>query len=139
MHDNDMGEDERYWRSNLAVCLLGSFTTIVAMTLLLPFLPIYVEQLAILRNGPAVLVCVTDPGTISVTDAYLRDESGLTAAEARVARLLVDGKTLRHAAAELDVSYSTVRNQLMRIFEKTGATRQAELVAMLLRRQTAAD
>jgi len=38
---------ERYWRQNLAVCLLGSFTTIVAMTLLLPFLPIYVEQLGV--------------------------------------------------------------------------------------------
>ncbi|HTZ00698.1 MAG TPA: MFS transporter [Xanthobacteraceae bacterium] len=42
-----MDEDERYWRSNLAVCLIGSFTTIVAMTLLLPFLPIYVEQLGV--------------------------------------------------------------------------------------------
>lgn len=34
-----------YWRQNLLVCLLGSFTTIVAMTLILPFLPIYIEQL----------------------------------------------------------------------------------------------
>lgn len=34
-----------YWRRNLVVCLLGSFTTIVAMTLLLPFLPLYVEEL----------------------------------------------------------------------------------------------
>ena len=34
-----------HWRRNLVVCLLGSFTTIVAMTLLLPFLPLYVEQL----------------------------------------------------------------------------------------------
>jgi DHA1 family multidrug resistance protein-like MFS transporter len=37
----------RHWRRNLAVCLVGSFTTIVAMTLLLPFLPIYVEQLGV--------------------------------------------------------------------------------------------
>ena len=35
----------RHWRRNLVVCLLGSFTTIVAMTLLLPFLPLYVEEL----------------------------------------------------------------------------------------------
>ncbi len=42
-----MDDNERYWRSNLAVCLIGSFTTIVAMTLLLPFLPIYVEQLGV--------------------------------------------------------------------------------------------
>ena len=42
-----MDEEDTYWRRNLAVCLLGSFTTIVAMTLLLPFLPIYVEQLGV--------------------------------------------------------------------------------------------
>ena len=31
--------EDKHWRRNLAVCLAGSFTTIVAMTLLLPFLP----------------------------------------------------------------------------------------------------
>ncbi len=35
------------WRRNLAVCLFGSFTTLVAMTLLLPFLPLYVAQLGV--------------------------------------------------------------------------------------------
>jgi MFS family permease len=43
--DND-GESP-HWRRNLAVCVAGSFTTIVAMTLLLPFLPLYVEQLGV--------------------------------------------------------------------------------------------
>lgn len=38
---------EQYWQRNLAVCALGSFTTIIAMTLLLPFLPLYVEQLGV--------------------------------------------------------------------------------------------
>ena len=36
-----------YWMRNLIVCLVGSFTTIVAMTLLVPFLPIYVEELGV--------------------------------------------------------------------------------------------
>lgn len=36
-----------YWCRNLAVCMFGSFATIVAMTLLLPFLPLYVEQLGV--------------------------------------------------------------------------------------------
>lgn len=36
-----------YWRRNLFVCIFGSFTTIVAMTLLLPFLPLYIEQLGV--------------------------------------------------------------------------------------------
>ncbi|MEI9413887.1 multidrug efflux MFS transporter [Mesorhizobium sp. Cs1321R2N1] len=34
-----------HWRRNLAVCFAGSFSTLIAMTLLLPFLPLYVEQL----------------------------------------------------------------------------------------------
>jgi MFS family permease len=43
-----------HWRRNLAVCMFGSFTTIVAMTLLLPFLPLYVEQLGV--HDPAAIV-----------------------------------------------------------------------------------
>ena len=34
-----------YWRRNLAVCVFGSFTTLVSLSMLLPFLPLYVEQL----------------------------------------------------------------------------------------------
>jgi MFS family permease len=36
------------------VCLFGSFTTVTAMTLLLPFLPIYIEQLGV--HGHAAIV-----------------------------------------------------------------------------------
>jgi MFS family permease len=46
--------DEGPWRRNLIVCLLGSFTTIMAMTLLLPFLPIYVEQLGVTDHAAIV-------------------------------------------------------------------------------------
>ncbi|MGO7733671.1 MFS transporter, partial [Rhizobium johnstonii] len=34
-----------YLKRNLTISLIGSFTTIVSMTLLLPFLPLYVEEL----------------------------------------------------------------------------------------------
>ena len=43
-----------HWRQNLYVCLFGSFTTIIAMTLILPFLPLYVEQLGV--RQPAAIV-----------------------------------------------------------------------------------
>lgn len=43
-----------YWQRNLAVCVFGSFTTIVAMTLLLPFLPLYVEQLGVTDHAAIV-------------------------------------------------------------------------------------
>lgn len=49
-----MPDNSRYWRRNLYVCLFGSFTTLTAMTLLLPFLPIYVEQLGV--EGHAAIV-----------------------------------------------------------------------------------
>lgn len=42
------------WQRNLAVCVFGSFTTIVAMTLLLPFLPLYVEQLGVSDHAAIV-------------------------------------------------------------------------------------
>jgi MFS family permease len=45
--DRDAILDAGPWRRNLVICLFGSFTTIVAMTLLLPFLPLYVEQLGV--------------------------------------------------------------------------------------------
>ncbi|MGV8921549.1 MAG: MFS transporter [Pseudomonas sp.] len=45
---------ELHWKRNLVVCVLGSFTTIIAMTLLLPFLPLYVEHLGV--SDPAAIV-----------------------------------------------------------------------------------
>ncbi|TDV11393.1 multidrug efflux MFS transporter [Paraburkholderia caballeronis] len=44
----------RHWQRNLVVCLFGSFTTIVAMTVMLPFLPLYVEELGV--HGHAAIV-----------------------------------------------------------------------------------
>ena len=43
-----------YWLRNLYVCLFGAFTTILSMTLLLPFLPIYVQHLGV--TSPAAIV-----------------------------------------------------------------------------------
>lgn len=40
-----------FWRRNLVVCLFGSFTTVLAMTILLPFLPVYVEHLGVSDHG----------------------------------------------------------------------------------------
>jgi DHA1 family multidrug resistance protein-like MFS transporter len=44
----------RYWQRNLAVCVFGSFTTLVSLSMLLPFLPLYVEQLGV--SSPAAVV-----------------------------------------------------------------------------------
>jgi MFS family permease len=47
-------DDTAHWRRNLAVCVFGSFSTIVAMTLLLPFLPLYVEELGVKDHAAIV-------------------------------------------------------------------------------------
>jgi DNA-binding CsgD family transcriptional regulator len=80
------------------------------------------------------LACVTDlaPG-VRAPQNELRSRFGLTFAEARVAAAVFRGLTLREAAEEFAVSLNTVRFQLARVFEKTGVTRQAELVKMMMR------
>jgi DHA1 family multidrug resistance protein-like MFS transporter len=44
----------RYWRRNLAVCVFGSFTTLVSLSMLLPFLPIYVQQLGVQSQSAVI-------------------------------------------------------------------------------------
>lgn len=44
-HDQDTSQI--HWKQNLYVCLFGSFTTILAMTLILPILPVYIRDLGV--------------------------------------------------------------------------------------------
>ena len=56
----------------------------------------------------------------------------LTPAEARLALHLVAGETLRSAEAKLGITYETARTHLKNIFNKTGTSRQAELVIVIV-------
>src|SRR5580700_2287403 len=44
----------QYWRRNLIVCVFGSFTTLVSLSMLLPFLPLYVQQLGVSSNSAVI-------------------------------------------------------------------------------------
>lgn len=57
----------------------------------------------------------------------------LSRAEARLCVSLAQGKSLGECARTGNVSVVTVRSQLHQVFEKTGARRQGELVALLRR------
>ena len=46
--------NENHWKRNLAVCVFGSFTTLVSLSMLLPFLPLYVRQLGV-ESSAAVI------------------------------------------------------------------------------------
>ena len=65
--------------------------------------------------------------------AILSDLFGLTPAQIRLARLLMQGHSLPQAASATGLSRETLRTQLRSIFEKTGPGRQAELVALFSR------
>jgi CheY-like chemotaxis protein/DNA-binding CsgD family transcriptional regulator len=58
---------------------------------------------------------------------------GLTPTEARVASALADEKRLDEIGAELNIAPSTITFHLQNIFRKTQTSRQAELVALLVR------
>lgn len=85
----------------------------------------------LLEDGKA-LVSFDDAATVAgrITDA--QEVYGLSPAQVRLARLLVDGYDLAAAADLLSVSINTLRTQLQRIFDKTGVRSQAALVRSLL-------
>ena len=63
----------------------------------------------------------------------------LTDAEARLALALAEGSRIEEAAELLGITLSSARTYLKRIFGKTGVTRQAELVRLVMAAPTLAD
>ncbi len=61
----------------------------------------------------------------------MRSLFDLTPAEARVARGLASGKAVDDIAVEGDVSPNTIRTHVRGVLQKTGCSRQAEVVALL--------
>ncbi|HEX6978904.1 MAG TPA: LuxR C-terminal-related transcriptional regulator [Alphaproteobacteria bacterium] len=74
-----------------------------------------------------------DDGLEDINVKKLRQLYGLTRTEARLAVMIASGVTLAAAAAKLDITPSTARTHLQRIFGKTDTHYQVELVALLLR------
>jgi DNA-binding CsgD family transcriptional regulator len=86
------------------------------------------------RRRRTALVFISDSRISFVSSAQLvHDLYGLTAAETRLALLLLSGQTIKEAVAVLGISRNTAHSQLGSIFRKTGTSSQAELVRVLLR------
>jgi DNA-binding CsgD family transcriptional regulator len=62
----------------------------------------------------------------------IQSSYGLTRAEALLALLLMEGKSLAEAAELNGVTLNTLRSQLKSIFLKTGTRRQGELIGLLV-------
>lgn len=85
-------------------------------------------------DGPSVLVCITDlEAGLTLPEARLRELFGLSPAETRIALALFEGLDPRQAAERLNLSFYTVRAHLVRIFDKTHTTGQADLARLMMR------
>ena len=81
---------------------------------------------------PSALVFVMDPElSVEAAESELRQLYGLTQTEARVANLLMEGKTLDECCQQLAIRRSTGRTHVQHLFEKVGVQRQSELVSVL--------
>lgn len=91
--------------------------------------------------GQSFALLVLTPLTFGRTPnpELLRSLFKLTPSEIRLADGLAKGQTLDQAAEVAGVSKNTVRSQLRSILEKTGCSRQADLVALLIRLSIAPD
>jgi DNA-binding CsgD family transcriptional regulator len=84
-------------------------------------------------HHPLALFTVFEPGAGAEIDPFVLSATfDLTPAEARLAAMIVNGRTPEQCAAALGVKISTVRSQLVSIYGKTGAAGRAELVALIL-------
>jgi DNA-binding CsgD family transcriptional regulator len=84
--------------------------------------------------GPCVAVFISDPDQRdSASQQTLGELFSLTPAEANVAILLARGLSLAEVSKAQNISPHTARAQLKSIFAKTGVSRQAELVRMVIK------
>ena len=83
-------------------------------------------------TDPAVLIFIWDP-ELPVHDPQegLRELFGFTTCEARLAKLLMEGKNVDECCQQMDIRASTVRMHLANLFAKTGVQRQGQLVSLL--------
>ena len=85
------------------------------------------------KRRPAVTLFLRDPDRKPQgAQEIIRKLFDLTPAETSLALLLTNGLTLEEAAEESGISKNTARTHLRAIFSKTGVTRQATLVRILL-------
>jgi DNA-binding CsgD family transcriptional regulator len=85
-------------------------------------------------SSPCAAVFISDPDLRdSSSQQGLAELFGLTPAEANLALLLARGLSLAEASETQNISQHTARAQLKSIFAKTGVSRQAELVRLILK------
>ena len=84
------------------------------------------------RRAVAAVWIVDPAGRFRIDVSSVERTLGLTAAQSRVAAAIAEGRTVCEVAAMERVSEATVRWHLKQVFARTGCSRQAELVRLVL-------
>jgi DNA-binding CsgD family transcriptional regulator/PAS domain-containing protein len=96
--------------------------------------PVPASQWSEGQSSPSAAVFISDPDLQGSTSRPILGELfDLTPAEANLAILLARGLSLAQVSASQNISQHTARAQLKSIFAKTGVSRQAELVRLVLK------
>lgn len=83
--------------------------------------------------GPSMVTVTLTPAGTAARASLLLAARGLTAAQRRVAALVLRGLSTREIVDDLRISEHTVQDHLKAVFEKVGVGSRRELVAALLR------
>ena len=118
-------------RGQTAGCSLALRSTDDLVPSVLHVLPLPGQARDIFSGSMALLAIASGRSQMSLGDGVLEALFDLTPAEARLARDLAEGETLKAASRERGVSPETNRVHLKRIFQKVGVGRQTELVTLL--------
>jgi DNA-binding CsgD family transcriptional regulator len=98
--------------------------------------PLLARERPIFGPDAALVVFVHDSDAAMAPSASrLRARYGLTGAETRLCRALLEGLSVSAHAERNGITVDTARSHLKRVLAKTGTDRQAGLVALLMREQ----
>jgi DNA-binding CsgD family transcriptional regulator/PAS domain-containing protein len=82
---------------------------------------------------PAAFVFISQPmGSMPMDEHHVARQYGLTPAELKLLRALVDGKRLVEYADGAGITLNTAKTHLKQLFAKTGSQRQADVVRMFV-------
>lgn len=117
--------------TDYAVLVIGTFSA-HPLSLLVRRMPRAGTDLR--HSGGAAVVYLKVHGlhTSSAKTELVATLFGLTPTESRLAVMLTEGESLQEIAANLGIAELTARTYCKRIFSKTGASRQSDLVRLIL-------
>ncbi len=82
---------------------------------------------------PAAFVFISQPmGSVAIDEHHVAQRYGLTPAEVKLLRALVDGRRLVEYADSAGTTLNTAKTHLKQVFTKTGSERQADVLRMFV-------